>query len=160
MKQKFVAANIERILSILIPHVPCEGKMASLQNYGAFTVKRAYWFGRLLCEMNSNFVSTSNASGGLNNKVWKAIWSPYVVPKVSIWAWKVARDKLFTRTNLPKRCILLDSSPVVCTNLSMKPFAILSLAVILLNKFGAWQALILVPRFLNGVFWIIGCLAY
>lgn len=69
---------------------------------GMFTVKSAY---RLAWNLKQPTSASSSSEADGERKIWRCLWKTNVQPKVKIFAWKLAHDRLPTWENKRKRKI-------------------------------------------------------
>lgn len=106
--------DADEILKIRIPQREEEDFPAwHYEKTGIFSVRSAYRLAWNLARKTSEQASSS--SGGADGrKIWDNVWKANVQPKVRVFAWKLAQDKLATWENKKKRKIEMFGTCPIC----------------------------------------------
>ena len=94
--QIFNPADVEEIVKIKIPARRMEDFIAwHMEKTGLFSVRSAYNLAFRI-KLGQGTASSSSAPDGAR-KVWSRVWSGKIPPKVNVFTWKLARNRLPTR---------------------------------------------------------------
>lgn len=106
--------DADEILKIRIPQREEEDFPAwHYEKTGIFSVRSVYRLAWNLARKTSEQASSS--SGGADGrKIWDNVWKANVQPKVRVFAWKLAQDRLATWENKKKRKIEMFGTCPIC----------------------------------------------
>jgi hypothetical protein len=107
ISENFLKEEAEAILNIpLSPNLPQDRIIWIGSKSGMFSVKSAYYIGRVLKEDARGQCSYADRMPD----IWKDLWNLKILGKVKLFAWRDCQNLLPTRDNLYKRKVIQDPS--------------------------------------------------
>lgn len=112
ISENFLKEEAEAILNIhLSPNLPQDRIIWIGSKSGMFSVKSAYYIGRVLKEDARGQCSYADRMPD----IWKDLWNLKISGKVKLFAWRACQNLLHIRDNLYKRKVIQDPYCPCCS---------------------------------------------